>query len=60
MNIHFLLDSRFYLENSDSGRQITELYEQIEKKVFVYLNLDKFKELLNDNGYLTKMNLLKI
>ena len=48
-NNEYSLSSRFYLENSDSGRQITELYEQIEKKVFLHLNLDKFKELLNDN-----------
>ena len=48
-NNEYALSARFYLENSDSGRQIIELYEQIEKKVFVHLNLEKFKELLIDN-----------
>ena len=49
VNDEFSLSARFYLENSDSGRQITELYEQIDKKVFVHLNLERFKELLYDN-----------
>jgi len=48
-NDEYSLSARFYLENSESGRQIEELYEQIEKKVFVHLNLEKFKELLIDN-----------
>ena len=42
-NDEYSLSTRFYLENSNSGRQITELYEQIEKKVFVDLRLEKFK-----------------
>jgi hypothetical protein len=48
-NTEISLSSRFYLENSENGRQIEELYEQIIKKVFVHLNLDKFKELLIEN-----------
>ena len=43
------LTSRFYLENIISGKEIEELYEQITKKVFVYLNLEKFKDLLLEN-----------
>ena len=37
------------MENSESGKQIEELYEQIDQKVFVFLNLDKFKKLLKEN-----------
>ena len=48
-NDEFSLSARFYLENSESGKQIEELYEQINEKVFVYLNLEKFKELLIEN-----------
>ena len=48
-NDEFSFAARFYLENSESGKQIEQFYEQIEQKVFVYLNLDKFKELLIDN-----------
>jgi hypothetical protein len=48
-NTEISLSSRFYLGNSENGRQIEELYEQINKKVFVYLNLEKFKELLIEN-----------
>ena len=48
-NTEYSLSSRFYLENSENGRQVEELYEQINKKVFVYLNLEKFKELLIEN-----------
>ena len=43
------LSSRFYLQNSESGKQIEEFYEQIDKKEFVYLNLDKFKHILDEN-----------
>jgi len=43
------LSARFYLQNSESGRQIEELYEQIDKKEFVYLNLEKFKHILDEN-----------
>ena len=49
VNDEMSLTSRFYLENIISGKEIEELYEQITKKVFVYLNLEKFKDLLLDN-----------
>ena len=45
----FFLSSKFYLENSESAKQINELYKQIEEKSFVYLNLEKFKEIINEN-----------
>jgi len=43
------LSARFYLQNSESGKQIEEFYEQIDKKEFIYLNLDKFKNILDEN-----------
>ena len=43
------LSARFYLQNSESGKQIEEFYEQIDKKEFVYLNLEKFKNIVLDN-----------
>ena len=49
VNDEISLTSRFYLENSISGKEIDDFYEQINKKVFVYLNLDKFKDLLIGN-----------
>ena len=49
LNDEISLSSRFYLENSESGRQIKELYEQIDEKVFVYLNLAKFNDILDEN-----------
>ena len=48
-NNEISLTSRFYLENSISGKEIEEFYEQINQKVFIYLNLEKFKQLLIDN-----------
>ena len=49
LNDEFSLSARFYLHNSLSGEQIKELYEQIDQKVFVYLNLEKFKTILEEN-----------
>ena len=46
VNNEFSLTSRFYLENSINGKKVEEFYEQINNKGFVYLNLEKFKELL--------------
>ena len=48
-NDEFSVAAKYYLENSESGKQIEQLYEQIDQKVFVFLNLDKFNELLIDN-----------
>ena len=61
-NDEFSLSSRYYLENSEIGRQIQELYKQIVEKVFVYLNLENFKNILNENwifdqdGFIKNLN----
>jgi len=49
LNDDFSLSARFYLHNSKSGEQINELYEQVDEKVFVYLNLEIFKNILEEN-----------
>ena len=45
----YSLTAKFYKENQISKLQIDELYDQINQKVFVYLNLENFKELLLRN-----------
>ena len=48
-NDEISLSSKFYLGNSEFGNQIEELYEQIDKKEFLYLNLEKLKYILYEN-----------
>ena len=43
------LISRFYLENKENGKQIEQFYEPVNHQIFVYLNLEKFKDLLIEN-----------
>ena len=38
-----------YFENSDFSKQINAFYNQIYDKLFIDLNQDKFKELMNNN-----------
>ena len=45
----YSLATRYYLENSLNGWQINEFYQPINENIFVYLNIEKFKELLSDN-----------
>ena len=45
----YSLVMRYYLENKELGKFITELYEPLDTGEFIYLNLNKFKELLNEN-----------
>ena len=48
-NNEYSLATRYYLENSLNGWQINEFYQPINENIFVYLNIEKFKELLSDN-----------
>ena len=48
-NDEFSLTGKFYKENQISKIQIDELYGQINQKVFVFLNLEKFEEILIGN-----------
>ena len=45
----FSLVGKFYLENKELGRLITQIYKQVDEEIFFDLNLDKFKEKLTNN-----------
>ena len=45
----YSIASKLYLENSELGKQINILFEEIYDKVFIYLNDEKFKEIINNN-----------
>ena len=45
----YSLVMRYYLENKELGKFIEELYEPLDNGEFIYLNLDKFKDILNEN-----------
>ena len=59
INDDISLSARFYLENSESGKQIEELYGQINEKVFVYLNLERFNKILDENWIFDQDNFIK-
>ena len=58
----YSLTAKFYKENQISKLQIDELYDQINQKVFVVLELNKFKELLirnwifDQDGFISELN----
>ena len=45
----YSLVMRYYLENKELGKFIEELYKPLNNDEFIYLNLDKFKDILNEN-----------
>ena len=45
----YSLVMRYYLENKELGKFIEELYKPLENDEYIYLNLDKFKDILNEN-----------
>ena len=45
----YSLSSKLYLGNSLSENQIYKLINPINNKEFIYLNLQKFKEIINEN-----------
>jgi len=55
----YSLSARFYLENAENGKQITEFYEPIDNKVFFYLNLEKFKDLIINNWIFDQDDFIK-
>ena len=59
INDEFSLSARFYLENSENGKQINEFYEPINNKIFISLNLEKFKELIIKNWIFDQDNFIK-
>ena len=53
------LSCRFYLENSENGKQIKALFEPIDNKIFIYLNLEKFKQLIVKNWIFDQDDFIK-
>ena len=57
------LISRFYLENKENGKQIEKFYDPVNHEIFVYLNLEKFKDIMIENwifdqdDFINKLNL---
>ena len=45
----YSLVMRFYLENKELGKLIEQLYQPLDNGEFIYLNLGKFKEIMNEN-----------
>ena len=58
-NDEISLSEKFYLANSESGKQIEELYEQINKKEFIYLNLGKLSNLLSEYSIFNEDEFIK-
>lgn len=46
--------SRYYLENSESGKQMAKFYEPVNDKTFIDLGLYRFKDILLDNWIFDK------
>ena len=53
------LSCRFYLENSENGKQIYSFYEPIDNKVFIFLNLAKFNDLILNNWIFDQDDFIK-
>ena len=58
-NNEISLTVRFYLENYLNGKEVEEIYEEINKKVFVYLDLERFKNLLIENWIFDQDDFIK-
>ena len=58
-NDDYSLTLRFYLENSDNGKQINEFYDEINNQLFIQLNLEKFKEIMLNNWIFDQDDFIK-
>ena len=45
----YTLTMRLYLENKQLGKLIQTYYEPIDKEELIYLNLNKFKDIMKEN-----------
>lgn len=48
-NNEYSFINRFYLENSEIGKQIKEYYKEIEQRDFIKLKRDIYLNLIEDN-----------
>ena len=53
------LISRFYLENRENGKQIEKFYDPVNHEIFVYLNLEKFKDIMIENWIFDQDDFIK-
>ena len=58
-NDEYSLTLKFYLENSENGKQINDFYDEVNNHVFIYLNLEKFKETILNNWIFDQDNFIK-
>ena len=58
-NDEYSLTLKYYLENNENGKQINEFYEEINNQVFIYLNLEKFKETILSNWIFDQDDFIK-
>ena len=45
----YSLVMRYYLENKELGKTIEKYYEPLDREEFIYLNLNKFKDIMLEN-----------
>ena len=59
INDEYSLTLKFYLENSENGKQINDFYDETNNQSFIYLNLEKFKETILNNWIFDQDNFIK-
>lgn len=52
--------SRLYLENSINGKQINDFYKEVDNQNFIYLDMDKFKQLIINNWIFDQNGFIKL
>ena len=59
INDEYSLTLKYYLENSESAKQIKDFYEDINNQMFVYLNWEKFNETILKNWIFDQDDFIK-
>ena len=54
----YAIASKLFLENSELGKQINSIFEEIYDKIFIYLNEEKFKDIINNNWIIDQNNII--
>ena len=48
-NNEYSITSKLYLENSEFGKQLISIFEEIYDRIYIFLDEEKFKETINNN-----------
>ena len=56
----YSLVMRYYLENKELGKTIEKYYEPLDKGEFIYLNLNKFKDIMVENWIFDRDDFINI